>query len=451
VDIDWDLLEAYLSDTATARRIRALSFGVSGRGHKHIYTASGTLSRTHRIEREGFEIGCVSKALLAILVDEWSRNGALDIEHPISTFFAELADDDRFGCISTQHLLQQTTGYEVGAFVKEGWAPAGSFDNLLTQIRYAPQLFKPGDVFSYDLSNTWMIGEILARTSGRSVIEQMQSSVSSFTNGGSQHHGLITAARSLGASTVDHASQRGNFCLRDAMTMRLRISELLAMSEALRDAFSSKDDDASGGPFQRTRLLEIPRSSSSITNQHLPTSYGFGVARYSNGLMGHDGRTDEHAVSIRFSPISGVALALGLSTNQGHLRTKILGDILRLTKLGEIVATAKPEESFDLLELRGRYVGSRSVEVEVTSSSTAVTIHISHSGALPWRFRGHIDARRRLIFQPSAGIWCPTFFREPGSYYPCLMLGMTALKRAPDASRFRFRLRRHGGRETVYA
>lgn len=114
-----------------------------------------------------FRIGSITKQFTAAAILRLAEQGKLSIEDPLSRFFPDFPNGDR---ISLQQLLTHTSGIHSYtdkpgflATVTQPISPA----ELITSFRDDPPDFAPGAGFHYNNSAYLLLGEIVAKVSGK--------------------------------------------------------------------------------------------------------------------------------------------------------------------------------------------------------------------------------------------------------------------------------------------
>lgn len=126
----------------------------SAPGHDiHIAHLSHSMSKT------------VTGMAIGMLVDD----GKLDIEAPVCDFFPEFTPKDRrFFDMSVEHLLAMRSGVtfaEGGSVTEERWTEA---------FFSSPLAFSPGEEFAYNSMNSYVLGRIVERISGKRLVDFLE-------------------------------------------------------------------------------------------------------------------------------------------------------------------------------------------------------------------------------------------------------------------------------------
>lgn len=106
----------------------------------------------------------MSKVLTSIAIGYLVTDGKLGLDDPIVGFFPELTPSDKqFADITVRHLLSMTSGVkfsEIGVVAESEWTKCFFEGELRTA---------PGEMFSYNSMNTYLLAVIAKRVSGKGV------------------------------------------------------------------------------------------------------------------------------------------------------------------------------------------------------------------------------------------------------------------------------------------
>ncbi|WP_410603873.1 serine hydrolase domain-containing protein [Amycolatopsis sp. lyj-90] len=115
-----------------------------------------------------FMIGSTSKTFAAAALLSLVEEGALDLDKPVAEYLPELelADPVAQKTVTVRHLLTHSAGFLGDVDLDTGWG-----DNALTlaveQFGDLPQIFPPGEVFSYCNAGFQLAGRVAEVVSGR--------------------------------------------------------------------------------------------------------------------------------------------------------------------------------------------------------------------------------------------------------------------------------------------
>ena len=109
-----------------------------------------------------FQIGSITKIYTATLVMQLIDQGAIDLDHPVE----EYLPDSRLGSSETQtpitvrHLLSHTSGID-GDYFEDFGRGDGAIRRYAAACAQLPQLFSPGEMFSYCNAGFVVLGRII--------------------------------------------------------------------------------------------------------------------------------------------------------------------------------------------------------------------------------------------------------------------------------------------------
>lgn len=115
-----------------------------------------------------FRIGSITKQFTAAAVLRLAEQGRLALTDPLATYFPDFPGGDK---ITLRHLLTHTSGIhsytEKPGFMSRVTSPIEP-EKLIEWFRNDPPDFAPGAKFHYDNSGYFLLGEIVAKVSGKS-------------------------------------------------------------------------------------------------------------------------------------------------------------------------------------------------------------------------------------------------------------------------------------------
>ena len=131
--------------------------------------AAGLLSRTTEVEATPdsvFQIGSITKLWTSTLVMQLVDEGLVDLDVPIRTYLPEfhLASESAAEVITTRQLLNHTAGFEGDIFTDTGVGD-DCLEKYIALLADVPQLFEPGEQFSYNNAGYCVLGRLVDRKS----------------------------------------------------------------------------------------------------------------------------------------------------------------------------------------------------------------------------------------------------------------------------------------------
>lgn len=133
--------------------------------------AAGVLSRSTGVEATTdsvFQIGSVTKAWTGTLVMQLADEGLLDIDKPVVACLPDfdLADSAAAKAMTVRQLLTHTAGFEGDIFTDTG-SNDDCVERYVETLKTDPQLFPPGEMFSYNNAGYCVLGRIVEVLRGK--------------------------------------------------------------------------------------------------------------------------------------------------------------------------------------------------------------------------------------------------------------------------------------------
>jgi CubicO group peptidase (beta-lactamase class C family) len=347
------------------------------RGGEVVDGAAGLLSRSTGVEATAdsvFQIGSITKLWTSTLVMQLVDEGLVDLDEPIRTYLPELnlSDEKAAAVITTRQLLNHTAGFEGDIFTDTGVGDdcLEKFVALLVEV---PQLFEPGEQFSYNNAGFCVLGrlvEVLRGTTYDRALREHVIAPLGLTHTATGPYEAIMFRAAVGH--IDTAAgqepapvwamARSNAPAGSMLAMRPR--DLVAFAQMhLSDGMAHDGTQvlAPGTPAaMQARAVDVPYTGI------MGSSWGLGFERFDIGtgdIIGHDGSTIGQNAFLRMVPEAGVAVAL--LTNGGDVMSlyhDVVGHVI-----GELTETALPELPQPPADPQridaSRYVGTYSADV----------------------------------------------------------------------------------------
>ena len=116
-----------------------------------------------------FQIGSITKIWTTTLVMQLVDDGLLDLDQPLLDHLPELVigDMDAAKALTTRHLLTHTAGFEGDIFTDTGRGDDALERSTSPRWRELPQLFAPGDTFSYNNTAFVVLGRLVEVLRGK--------------------------------------------------------------------------------------------------------------------------------------------------------------------------------------------------------------------------------------------------------------------------------------------
>lgn len=360
-------------------------------GGEVVEAAAGLLSRATGVEATAdsvFQIGSVTKVWTATLVMHLVQQGTVDLDAPLRRYLPEfrVADEAASAKITVRQLLTHTAGFEGDIFTDTGPGD-DALEKYVAGLVDVPQLFDPGEQFSYNNAGYCVLGRLVEVLRGKPYDACLREYI--VTPLGLTHVATGAAEAILFRAAVGHLSlepgaaevpapiwamARSNAPAGSMLAMRAR--DLLAFAAMHLQGGAAADGAAVLQPAavsaMQQRQVELPDL------RVLGNAWGLGWELYDtsgDAVIGHDGNTIGQASFLRLVPARGVAVALLTNGGNGHaLYRDVIGHIL--AELADVQAPALPTPPVDPPRVdASRYLGtysSRVADLQVTQDDNGL-------------------------------------------------------------------------------
>jgi len=364
-------LEDTFVDLVAAHEVPGATLAVLAEGRLVTATGGVTSLRTD-VEVDAdtvFQIGSITKIWTTTLVMQLVDDGLLDLDEPLLDHLPELVigDMDAAKVLTTRHLLTHTAGFEGDIFTDTGRGD-DALERYVATLAELPQLFAPGETFSYNNTAFVVLGRLVEVLRGKPFDEVL----------------LERIAQPLGLSSVSpspyeailHRAATGHVADEDgAMTAapawalarsNAPAGSMLAMTASDLLGFVRMHLEGGAGPDGTTVLSAGSVKAMQTRQVDLPVLSGMGDAwglgwelfdTDQGVVIAHDGGTIGQAAFLRVVPEQGVAIAL--LTNGGDF-FGLFNDVVAtlLTRLTGIELPARPTPPADPRQVDvSRYLG----------------------------------------------------------------------------------------------
>src|SRR4051812_20603739 len=341
--------------------------------------AAGVLNLTTAVEATAdslFQIGSVTKLWTSTLVLQLCDEGAVDLDAPVRTYLPEfrIRDEEAAALITVRHLLSHTAGFEGDIFTDTGVGD-DCLEKYVATLGDVPQLFPPGEQFSYNNAGYCVLGRLVEVLRGKPYDACLREHLIAplgltHTATGPYEAILFRAAvghvePEPGAGYVPApvwAMARSNAPAGSMLSMRPR--DLLAFARMHLDDGRAADGTPILAPGTAGRMhdrqVDLPELGL------MGSSWGLGFERFdtpAGTIIGHDGNTIGQAAFLRMVPEAGVAVAL--LTNGGDvfpLYRDVVGHVLGELNGAGLSAMPAPPAKPRQIDAQ-RYVGTYSAQV----------------------------------------------------------------------------------------
>jgi CubicO group peptidase (beta-lactamase class C family) len=348
-------------------------------GEQVVDGAAGLLSKATRVEATAdsvFQIGSVTKLWTSTLVMQLVDEGKVDLDKPVRVYLPEfrVADELAAAQVTVRQLLNHTAGFEGDIFTDTGVGD-DCLEKFVATLHGVPQLFPPGEQFSYNNAGYCVLGrlvEVLRERTYDACLREYLISPLGLTHTAPSPYEAIMFRAAVGHIEPEPSAgyvpapmwalARSNAPAGSTLAMRPR--DLVAFARMHLEDGRASDGTQVLAPgtaaLMHGREVDLPELGL------MGTSWGLGVERFdtpTGTILGHDGNTIGQGAFLRFVPEAGVAVAL--VTNGGDvvsLYRDVVGHVLgELTEVGLPPLPAPPPEPRRIDA--GRFVGTYSAEV----------------------------------------------------------------------------------------
>ncbi|TYP90418.1 serine hydrolase domain-containing protein [Blastococcus xanthinilyticus] len=360
----------------------AVAVGLDG---EVVDAASGLLSTATGVEATTdslFQIGSITKVWTATLVMQLVDEGRVELDAPVRRYLPglRLADESAAASITVRQLLSHTAGFEGDIFTDTGRGD-DSLEKYVAGLHDVPQLFPPGEQFSYSNAGYCVLGRLVEvlreKTFDDCVRDHLVAPLGLTHVAGSPYEAILHRVAvghvrpGEGEDQVPApiwAMARSNAPAGSMLAMRAR--DLVAFAQ-LHIAGGTAADGA--GLLTPGAVAAMQRPEVRLPDiRVMGDSWGLGWELFDSmgtPVIGHDGNTIGQASFLRVVPERGVAVVL--LTNGGDpyaLYRDVVGHVLR--ELADVELRPLPEppaepEPVDAGRFTGTY-SSRIADLVVT-------------------------------------------------------------------------------------
>src|SRR3984885_3673402 len=167
-----DEVDSWLSDNLSGLlakyKVPGAAIGVYSGGQVTDF-AAGVLSHSTGVAATTdsvFQIGSITKTWTGTLVMQLVDEGLLDIDEPVARYLPDfdLADSAAAKAMTVRQLLCHTAGFEGDIFTDTG---DDCVEKYVATLAGDPQLFPPGEMFSYNNAGYCVLGRIVEVLRGK--------------------------------------------------------------------------------------------------------------------------------------------------------------------------------------------------------------------------------------------------------------------------------------------
>jgi CubicO group peptidase (beta-lactamase class C family) len=374
-----------------------------------------------------------------MLALELSHHGALDLDATLGEYVPELRSTLHGQQIRVAHLLSHTSGYR-GTHILDDATRVDGWDDFVAYLETAPALFPPGSVFSYEHTESVLLGEVVRRATGRSSLELIVERLLAPLAIEPGVFGEIPDAHDAGRHRFDPSSATfvplhrsravAPFWLPAFSAYTVTLTELLRIAETAMGAPRGVQLLADSTlAALATSLVHLPTSAGGPLSELLPIGFGLGTGELRDGCRGNTGISAGQCLGLRFDGDAGVAIVVALNAAVPHVRDFVLATIA-----DELVRRLPKQESdpfgFELAALTGTYIGPGGGFVTARHDKGRLVCEIGREHK-PDKLciELSLDARGQLALRSPIPQLSIGFFAEPQGGHVGLMLGLSAYRR----------------------
>jgi CubicO group peptidase (beta-lactamase class C family) len=348
-------------------------------GDQVIDGAVGLLSKATGVEATAdsvFQIGSITKLWTSTLVMQLADEGRVDLDQPVRAYLPEfrVADEVASAVITVRQLLNHTAGFEGDIFTDTGVGD-DCLEKYVATLEGTPQLFPPGEQFSYNNAGYCLLGRLVEVLRGKPYdvcLREHLITPLGLTHTATGPYEAIMFRAAMGHIQPepggDHvpapiwAMARSNAPAGSMLAMRPR--DLVAFARMhLEDGVAADGTQVlAAGTAARMTAREVGLPELGL----MGTSWGLGFERFdtpAGTIVGHDGSTIGQGAFLRMVREAGLAVAL--LTNGGDtvsLYRDVVGHVLG--ELSDVALPALPVPPVEPQRIdAGRYIGTYSADV----------------------------------------------------------------------------------------
>jgi CubicO group peptidase (beta-lactamase class C family) len=348
-------------------------------GDQVVGGAAGLLSKATGVEATTdsvFQIGSITKLWTSTLVMQLVDDGKVDLDTPVRDYLPgfRIADEGAAERITVRQLLNHTAGFEGDIFTDTGMGD-DCLEKYVATLNGVPQLFPPGDQFSYNNAGYCVLGrlvEVLRDKPYNVCLREHLANPLGLTHTATSPYEAIMFRAAVGHIEMEPgagyvpapvwALARSNAPAGSMLAMRAR--DLVAFARMHLEDGRAADGTQVLAPGVAARMydreVDLPELGL------MGSSWGLGFERFDTPtgvIVGHDGSTIGQGAFLRMVPESGVAVAL--LTNGGDvvpLYRDVVGHVLNELTGVSLPALPVPPSNPERIDA-ARYVGTYSAEV----------------------------------------------------------------------------------------
>jgi CubicO group peptidase (beta-lactamase class C family) len=286
-----------------------------------------------------FRIASITKQFTAMLIMQLQEKGLLNVNDSISKYISDYPNGHK---ITIHHLLTHTSGIsdfrEFPDYYQER-SKSRTLEQTIEIFKNKPLEFEPGEVYRYSNSGYILLSYIIEKVSGKTyetILKENILNPLNMKNSGLDHHSLIINDRASGYCCID------NVLINAPYADTSYLSGVCAIYSTVEDLYLWNRVLYTEKLVSKKSLIKI-FDAHVITNLTNPGSsgyasygYGWNVGKlYNRDFVGHGGRTEGFASSIRRCPDGQICIIV--LSNFEHSPAKEISQGLAALVFGEIL------------------------------------------------------------------------------------------------------------------
>ncbi|MEU0877369.1 serine hydrolase domain-containing protein [Lentzea sp. NPDC005914] len=367
---DW--LQENLPGLASQYEVPGAAVAVTA-GDEVVEAATGVLNKNTGVETTTdsvFQIGSITKVWTTTLAMQLVDEGLLDVDAPVRDYLPEfrVADEEAAKRITVRQLMCHTSGFEGDLFTDTGRGD-DCVEKYVATLHDTPQLFAPGEMFSYNNAGYSVLGRVVEKLRGKSYDECLRDHLFvplGLTHAATCADEAIMFRAAAGHLTPDEEAGPQVAPVWALVRSNIPAGSMLAMSARDLLTFARMHMSKKTGVLSPAAIEAMQRVQARVPDLALMgDSWGLGweLFHYPRAtVIGHDGGTIGQNAFLRLVPEHGVAVAL--LTNGGKtvdLYEEIFRHVLRELAGVELPAMPRPAaepKPLDGKRFTGVYVSS---------------------------------------------------------------------------------------------
>ncbi|MET9633224.1 serine hydrolase domain-containing protein [Lentzea sp. NPDC006480] len=296
-------------------------------GDEVVEAAAGVLNKNTGVETTTdslFQIGSITKVWTTTLAMQLVDEGLLDVDAPVRDYLPEfrIGDEDAAKQITVRQLMCHTSGFEGDLFTDTGRGD-DCVEKYVATLHDTPQLFAPGEMFSYNNAGYVVLGRVVETLRGKPYDECLRDHLFAplgLTHAATSAYDAIMFRAAVGHLTPDETQGPQVAPVWALVRSNAPAGSMLSMSASdllkfARMHMNKQTEVLSPAAIEAMQQVQVQVPDLALMGD----SWGLGweLFHYPQAtVIGHDGGTIGQNAFLRLVPEQGVAVAL--LTNGGR-------------------------------------------------------------------------------------------------------------------------------------